>query len=275
MLTVIVVSDATGKTVERIVRSALIQFEDAPAKLVHRRNVRSAEQVREVVQEAAAGECMIVHTLVSDELRRLMLAEARSFSVDSLDVIGPILDRLAVHLDLTPQEKPGLWEQLAEARSREIEAVDFAFHHDDGQNADDLDRAEVVLVGVSRTMKTPTMLYLAYRGWFAANVPIVPGVPGVPLPKGLLSMPSERVFCLAMSRTRLRELRLVRADHEAIPVEPYASAEVIRKELQRADQLSLEHRWRRIEVTGKSVEEVSREIIALLPHEKKVSGTFC
>ena len=276
MLTVIVGSDATGKTVERIVRSALIQFEDAPAKLVHRRNVRSAEQVREVVQEAAAGECMIVHTLVSDELRRLMLAEARSFSVDSLDVIGPILDRLAVHLDLTPQEKPGLWEQLAEARSREIEAVDFAFHHDDGQNADDLDRAEVVLVGVSRTMKTPTMLYLAYRGWFAANVPIVPGVP---LPGGLLSMSSERVFCLAMSRTRLRELRLVRADHEAIPVEPYASAEVIRKELQRAEQLSLEHGWRQIEVTGKSVEEVSREIIALLPHDKKVSdkkvsGTF-
>ncbi|NQU20809.1 MAG: kinase/pyrophosphorylase [Candidatus Nealsonbacteria bacterium] len=265
MLTVIVVSDATGGTAERIVRSALTQFEDAPVDLIYRRNVRSAEQIRYVVQEAAAGKCMIVHTLVSDELRQLMLAGARSFGVDSLDVIGPILDRLAVHLDLTPQEQPGLWKQLSDVRSREIEAVDFAFHHDDGQHADDLKRAEVVLVGISRTMKTPTMLYLAYRGWFAANVPIVPGVP---LPTGLLSTPPRRVFCLAMGRTRLRELRLVRADQEAIPVEPYASPEVIRKELQRAEQLCLEHGWRRIEVTGKSVEEVSREIIALLPHER-------
>ena len=81
---------------------------------------------------------------------------------------------------------------MTEAKTREIEAVSFAFRHDDGQNPQDLDRAEVVLVGVSRSMKTPTMLYLAYRGWFAANVPLVPGLP----PPTLLALPAERVFCL-------------------------------------------------------------------------------
>src|SRR4030042_1651561 len=95
----------------------------------------------------------------------VMLAEGRGVGVGVMDLMGPVLDRLATHLRLTPQEKPGLFQQLVEAQSRQIEAGEFAFRHDDGQNAEELDRAEVVLVGVSRTLKTPTMLYLAYRGW--------------------------------------------------------------------------------------------------------------
>jgi hypothetical protein len=182
-----------------------------------------------------------------------------------LDAIGPMLDRIATHLRVTPQEKPGLFKQLTEARSREIDAVAFAFRHDDGQNAEELGGAEVVLVGVSRTMKTPTMLYLAYRGWFAANVPIVLGMA---LPPALLSVPSPRVFCLLMSARHLQELRRARAGGEGIPPEPYTSLEHVRRELFHCRQLCLVHRWRSIEVTGKSVEEVSRELIALLPKEE-------
>ncbi len=266
MLVVFVVSDATGETAQRMVRSALTQFEDAPVELVRRGNVRTPGQVRAVVQEAAGQHSIILHTLVSDELRRLMLAEARTHGVDSLDMMGPMLDRFATRLKLTPQEKPGLFKQLAEAKSRQIEAVDFAFRHDDGQNADELDGAEVVLVGVSRSMKTPTMLYLAYQGWFAANVPIVLEVAP---PPALLSLPHPRVFCLHMNAGRLQELRRARAIEAGIPEEPYASLEQIRKELSYADELCREHGWRRIEVTGKSVEEVSREIIVLLSSERK------
>ncbi len=262
MLTVFVVSDATGGTAERLVRSALVQFDDAPVTVVRRPELRTAGQIREVVLEAVGRKGLIVHTLVADELRRLMLSESRSQGVDSLDAIGPVLERLTEQLHLTPQEKPGLLKQLTEARSRQIDAVDFAFRHDDGNKVAELDRAEVVLVGVSRTMKTPTMLYLAYRGWFAANVPIVTELP---VPDALLSLPPERVFCLLMNPSRLRELRVVRAANESIPVEPYASAETVRNELRHARSLSLKHRWRIIEVTGKSVEEVSREIIGLLP----------
>ena len=117
MLTVFVVSDATGETVERMARAALTQFGSAPVRLVRRGEVRTAEQVRAVVQEASGGDCIILHTLVSDELRRLMLAESRLHGVDSLDAIGPMLERIATHLRLTPQEKPGLFEQLTEAKS--------------------------------------------------------------------------------------------------------------------------------------------------------------
>lgn len=264
MLTIFVVSDATGETAERVVRSALVQFEKAPATVIRRGHVRSPEQLRAVVQEAAGHDSLILHTLVSDELRRHMLAESRAHGVDAMDVMGPVLDRLATHLRLTPKEKPGLFKQLAEARSRQIEAVEFAFRHDDGQNVDELSRAEVVLVGVSRTMKTPTTLYLAYQGWFAGNVPIVPEIP---VPPTVLSLPHERVFCLVMDPNRLLELRRVRANTFAIPAKSYASLESIHKELRHSDRLRRDHGWRQVDVTGKSVEEVAREIVGLLPIE--------
>ncbi len=186
-----VISDATGETAERVVRAAMVQFDGAAVTVVRRRNIRTPEQVRAAVAEADAQDSIVVHSLVSDKLRRLILEECRLRGVDSLDMLGPLLDRLALHLKLSPQEKPGLLEQLQEAKSRAIEAVEFAFRHDDGQNAEDLDRAEIVLVGVSRTMKTPTMLYLAYRGWFVANVPLVPGLP---LPRALAAFSPARVI---------------------------------------------------------------------------------
>lgn len=266
-LTIFVVSDATGETADRVVRSALVQFPDAPVTIVRRAQVRTAEQVRSVVEEAARRPSLILHTLVSDDLRRLMLTEARTHDVDAMDLMGPVLERLATHLGLTPQEKPGLFRQLEEARSRAVEAVEFAFRHDDGQSPEDLDRAEVVLVGISRTMKTPTTLYLAYRGWFSANVPIIPDLP---LPPALSLLPPERVFHLVGSPGRLAELRRVRASHLGIPLEPYASLAQVQRELRYAENLARRHGWTRVDVTGKSVEEVAREIMALLPGEGEV-----
>ncbi|MEW6567620.1 MAG: pyruvate, water dikinase regulatory protein [Chloroflexota bacterium] len=264
MLTIFVVSDATGETADRVVRSALVQFPDASVTILRRGQVRTPEQVRAVVEEAAGQPSLILHTLVSDDLRRFMLTETRQHDVDSMDLMGPVLDRLATHLGLSPQEKPGLFRQLVEARSREIEAVEFAFRHDDGQNPEDLDRAEVVLVGISRTMKTPTMLYLAYRGWFAANVPIVPEMT---LPPALTRVSSERVFHLVGSPSRLAELRRARSARLGIPPEPYGSLAQVQRELGYAQNVARRHAWKKIDVTGKSVEEVAREIMALLPGE--------
>ena len=261
MLTIFIVSDATGETAERVLKAALIQFSKADVLIERRKNVRTTEQIRAAVEEALARQAMIVHTMVSHRARGELLEEARRRGVDTLDLLGPVMERLATHLKLTPQEKPGLFRQIAEARSREIEAVDFAFRHDDGQNPGDLERAEVVVVGVSRSMKTPTMLYLAYRGWFAANVPLIEQLEP---PPELLALPSSKVFCLLVTPERLMELRRVRAQREGIPHDSYVSLEAIRRELQYAMELSRRRGWRLIEATGKSVEEVSREIIALL-----------
>lgn len=263
MLNVYVLSDSTGETASRLVHAALAQFRDAPVKVVRRANVRSEEQVKEVVLEAAGagGGSFLVYSLVSARLRRLMLEESRLNDVDSLDVLGPVLERLATHLSRMPEEKPGLYQQLLEARDRVIEAVDFAFHHDDGQNVEDLQRAEVVLVGVSRAMKTPTMLYMAYRGWFAANVPLILDMDP---PEPLLAVPPHRVVYLRMLPERLLELRRVRAERTGIPIESYATFECVRRDLDYGRDLVRKHGWLTVDVTGKSVEEASREIIALL-----------
>ncbi len=268
MLRILVVSDATGETAERVVRSALTQFEGAAVSVVRCGGVRTAERVRAVVAEAALHDSLILHTLVADHLRTVMLQEARLHAVDAMDLMGPVLDRLALHLGVSPLEKPGLFDQLAEAASRRIEAVEFAFRHDDGQHVDELDRAEIVLVGVSRTMKTPTTLYLAYGGWFAANVPIVPGIASDP---ALFAVPAERVFGLTMSVPRLVELRRARAGHLGITGERYAALGAVREELAVSQALCAEHGWRRIDVTGKSVEEIAREIL-LLGHRDRASG---
>ncbi len=262
MLTIFVASDATGETAARLVRAGLVQFRNAQPTIVRRGLIRTPKQVRALVLEASRHKSLIVHTLVSHDLRRLMLSESRSREVDSMDLMGPMLDRLVTHLRLPPRLKPGLLRQLAEVQSREIEAVEFAFRHDDGQHAEELREAEVVLVGISRTMKTPTCLYLAYRGWFAANVPIIHGVPP---PRELFKVPRKRVICLVMMPDRLLELRRTRADAFNIPEEPYASLTHIRQELIHARQLCRDRGWQQIEVTGKSVEEAARQIVMLLP----------
>jgi regulator of PEP synthase PpsR (kinase-PPPase family) len=115
-------------------------------------------------------------------------------------------------------------------------------------------------------MKTPTTLYLAYRGWFAANVPLVPGITP---PQSLTALPEERVFCLVAGPDSLQQMRRARAEEESIPLETYISLDQIRRELAYADQLCRKHLWQRIDVTGKSVEEVAREIILILSEENK------
>ena len=261
-LTVFVVSDATGETAARVVRSVLVQFPEAPVEIQQRGKILEPDQIGAVVREAAACGGVIVHTLVSHDLRHMMLEESRALGVDAMDLMGPVLDRLSTHLNLRPQEQPGLFQQLAEARTRQIEAVEFAFRHDDGQHADELGLAEIVLVGVSRTMKTPTTLHLAYRGWFAANVPVVPEIP---VPEELLAVPPARVFCLVMTPVRLQELRRFRAHHLHIGDSPYASLPHIQNELRHSQRLRVKQGWRELNVTGKSVEEVAHEIVLLLP----------
>jgi regulator of PEP synthase PpsR (kinase-PPPase family) len=262
MLTIFVVSDATGETAERVVQSALVQFEGADVRLVRYGNVRTTGQVARIVGEAAGRPALVLHTLVSDDLRRQMLSESRRQAVDAMDLMGPILDRLATHLHRTPREMPGLFKQRGEARLREVEAVEFAFRHDDGQRVEDLARAEVVLVGASRTMKTPTMLYLAYRGWFAANVPLVAEMP---IPESLRAFPAERVFCLLMSPNRLLELRNARAHYLDLPGEDYASIAAVRRDLRYAQRTARHFGWTSLDVTGRSVEEIAQEIVTLLP----------
>ena len=265
MLTVFVVSDATGDTAQRMIRAALVQFQDAPVRLVRRAHVRTPRQVHAVVHEARDSQAMIIHTLVSDELRRMMRAEARTHGVDALDIMGPILERL----DHPPATRP----------AREARAVPRLDRGEDPRNRGrlvrlpprrraerarpgsrgsgvggrlaDHENAHHALLGLSRLV----------RGQRAAGAGLAAAA------RPCWTCPRERVFCLTMAPEKLQQLRRVRAEEESIPLHPYASLEQIRAELSYVDELCRKHQWQRIDATGKSVEEVAREIIEWLEEE--------
>jgi [pyruvate, water dikinase]-phosphate phosphotransferase / [pyruvate, water dikinase] kinase len=265
-ISIFIVSDATGGTALRMVRSALVQFGDMGVELIQHTHVNTPQRVQTVVDEATRKKSLILHTIVSSDLRRLMLQQSRLAGIDAMDLMGPVLDRLSVFLNRPPIEEPGLYKHLAEGKSREIAAVEFAFRHDDGRKPEDLPSAEIVLVGISRSLKTPTTLYLAYHGWFTANVPLILEVQP---PYELFSVPSEKVFCLVMAESRLLELRQTRASATNLPHGSYVLPEYIRDEISYAKKLCRDYKWQLIDTTGKSIEEIAREILELRPELEK------
>jgi regulator of PEP synthase PpsR (kinase-PPPase family) len=256
-----VVSDGTGRTAERALNAALTQFGDVRIDVVRVQNVRTREEVFRVVREAAAAKAFIIHTLVTDELRGDILRIGRQHNVETIDLMGTLLGRLSELFSVSPAEKPGLFSQLNRVYFRRVESMEFAINHDDGVRVDELRDAEIVLLGVSRTFKTPISVYLAYRGWFVGNVPIIFNVP---IPQIISEIPAQNVFCLDTNPARLAELRRTREVYLRDAVGDYAHPDFVRREVHWARGIfSQQSKWRVIDVTNKSIEEISSEILLL------------
>jgi len=266
---IFIISDGTGKTAQRLVEAALTQFEKAVVKIEIRPGVRTEKQILEVLEEAAEVNGFIVYTIVSKELRDFILRLSRLYSLGTIDLIGPLLAQLSNRLSDSPVEKPGLFHELNKVYFQRIEAVEFAFHHDDGQRLDELSKAEIVLVGVSRTFKTPLSIYLAFKGWFVANVPIILGMEPPPV---LFDLPPGRVFGLSTDPDYLLTLRRVRHKHLRGATRGYANPKSISQELLYAQEIfSQQPHWPIINVTNKSIEEIASEILLIIRklHESK------
>jgi len=258
---IVVASDGTGQTAEVVVRAALVQFRGAEVQIHLRSDVRTAEDVRAAVREASRVGGLIVHTLVSQEMRSLMLTEARAQRVPTIDLLGPLLLRLEDLLALQPLAKPGLFRDADAEYRRRFEVMDFTVRHDDGQAPEGLLQAELVLVGVSRTSKTPLSMFLAWRGLRVANVPIVHQLP---LPEELSRVAPRKVVGLTIKPERLLELRRSRLQQmETPPKFPYADVRQIFAELEYARALCAGGGWPVVDVTDKSIEEVAAEILVL------------
>lgn len=271
MYHIFVVSDGTGSTAEQVVNAALTQFKEAEVAIERRSRVRTEEKVRRVVQEAERVSGCIVHTLVLNELREAMLHIGRQHNVETIDLMGPLLARLSRQLTVSPAEKPGLFRQLNEEYFRRIETMEFALHHDDGQRVHEIDKAEIVLVGVSRTFKTPLSVYLAFRGWLMANVPII--LDREP-PSKLDELPPGRVCGLTINPDRLAELRRAREEYLGGATGEYADLDFVRREVAYAESFFRRHSdWPVVNVTDKPIEEIASEIVALLRNRKTDSHT--
>jgi len=258
---VFVVSDATGRTAELVVRAALVQFQGAEVQLTLRSHVRSAEAVRRVVDEASLAGGLIVHTVVSAALRNAILTEGRSRGVPTIDLLGPLLLRLEDLLRLQPMAKPGLFREMDQEYRRRFEVFEYAVKHDDGQDPRGLAQADVVLVGVSRTSKTPLSVFLAGRGLRVANVPVVHRLA---LPEELFRVDPRKIVALTIKPDRLLELRRARLQQmETPPKFPYADPRQVWAELEYAQRLFGQGGWPVVDVTDKSIEEVAAELLVL------------
>lgn len=262
MFHIYAVSDATGTTAERVVRAALVQFDDHRIEITRCGNIRNTDQIREIVSQARETGGFVVHTFVYENLRHVMLTEGRAQNVTTIDLMGPLLARLTELLATPPRSEPGLFEPFDTAYLQRIEAINFSVRHDDGRSIDDLDQAEIVLVGVSRTSKTPLSIFLANRGWKVANVPIALGIEP---PPQLFELPRRRVCGLVIKPERLTELRKARIQRLGTPISGYADLEHIRNEVTYAYHIFERRRdWPLVDVTAKPIEEAASEVVTLV-----------
>ncbi len=169
------VSDGTGTTADLVVRAALSQF-DTSIDVRKFPKVRSLSQIDQVISQAVQERAIVVHTLVSEALRQAMVEQCKAHHLPTIDLMGPLLSRFAEEFAAPPKAEPGVFKPFADEYLRRMSALEFAVRHDDGQHSEELSHADIVLLGLSRTAKTPLSIHLAYQGWKVANVPIVLGL---------------------------------------------------------------------------------------------------
>ena len=243
-------------------RACLVQFDGAQAVEHVWSMVRTRSQIERVIAGVEANRGVVLFTLVSDTLRGLLQEGCRRIQAPAIPVLDPVIGALASYLGRESRGLPGKQHLLDSEYFARIDAMTFALNHDDGQSSWGLNDADVCLVGVSRTSKTPTCLYLANRGIKAANVPFVPGVP---LPPELLEAKHPLIVGLTNDPERLIQLRRNRLDllHHDQATE-YTNIDAVRAEVREARRVFVERHWPVIDVTRRSIEETAAAIMKLL-----------
>ncbi len=250
-----VCSDAVGETAEAVAKATARQFATEKVRIKRYGGIKHEDEVKALIQEAASAGGFIAYTLVQPELRETMREEAIRASVKAVDVMGPMMQAFIDTFNDSPKYQPGLLHEMDDHYFRKIEAVEFAVRYDDGKDARGLLHAQVVLVGVSRTSKTPLSIYLAHKGIRTANYPIAPEVK----PPEELFMKADRLIVgLTMNPERLLKIRTERLKALGLPVHAhYASLDRIRDELSFADGLMAKLGCPVIDVTEKAIEETA------------------
>lgn len=240
----------------------MTQFKTTDVYLHRFPNVRSVEEVINLMEQAQGLRGVVAFTFVIPELRRTIVEEGIKRGVPTIDILGPVLSRLQDLLELSPLAIPGLFRHLRKEYYDRIEAIDFAVKHDDGRNIRTITDADIILVGVSRTSKTPISIYLAYRGFKTANVPVIYKRP---LPEILNKIDKNKIVGLTVDPYRLKEIRSVRAERlHMSPDDPYINFKIIHREVNYALSIFRERGWKILDVTSKSIEEAATIIMELL-----------
>ncbi|ABR49160.1 protein of unknown function DUF299 [Alkaliphilus metalliredigens QYMF] len=260
-LVIYILSDSIGETAEQVAKAAISQFDTEDYEIRRFPFITEKHHIDEMLQEAKKENSVIVFTMVVEELRNYIMEEAEKMQIRSIDIMSPVLHAMGGALTTTPKREPGLIRRLDEKYFRKVEAIEFAVKYDDGKDSRGLAKADIVLVGISRTSKTPLSMYLAHRNMKVANVPLVPEVTP---PKELYEVPSQKIIGLTTNPIKLIEIRQERLKALGLKNEAsYASMERILEELEYAEGIMKRIGCPVIDVSTKAVEESAGIILEI------------
>jgi len=254
-----IMSDGTGETADLLLKSALVQYPGASLHIARYKNVRTESQVTAIFEEAQQKRGVVVYTMVTPALRDFVEQTAQNFAVPAVDLLGPLFSLLSRCLTQSQKGVPGLFHQVNDSYFKRIEAIEFTVKHDDGRFPDNLEMADVILVGLSRTSKTPLSIYLSYKGLKVANVPVVLGIP---LPEKLFETDQKKIIGLLIepaALVKIRRERLLKMGDD--PHSSYADPQQVELEIEYCRNIFKQHRrWPVFDVTNKALEETAAEI---------------
>lgn len=257
-----IISDSVGETAESVIKAGLSQFTIDAYQIKRVRYVDNRETIDKTLAKAAESHALIGFTLVDPKLRNHLVMQAEKMNVEAIDIMGPVLDSLERVLKETPLFKPGLVHKLDEDYFKRVEAIEFAVKYDDGQDPRGIMQADIVLIGVSRTSKTPLSQYLALKCLKVANVPIVPEVDP---PSELFNIDASKCIGLNISPEKLNEIRKERLKALGLADQAiYANLQRINEELAYFDQIVDQIGCEVVDVSSKAVEEIANTILHMI-----------
>lgn len=259
---VYVISDSLGETGEMMARAAAEQFNGNEYEIKRYPFISNEEQIMEIVEEASAHRSVILITTVLEHLRDKLVEECKKLDIPTVDLLLPLVDVFSNFLGVKPAGEPGLVHRLDERYFKKVEAVEFAVKYDDGKDPRGVKKADLVLIGISRTSKTPLSMYLAHKNIKVANIPLVPEVP---VPDELYEVPSNRIIGLTTNPYKLNEIRQERL--KALGLDSHASyADLgrILEELEYSEKLMKKLGCPVIDVSSKAVEETANIIVEIM-----------
>ncbi|HXY55322.1 MAG TPA: pyruvate, water dikinase regulatory protein [Nitrospirota bacterium] len=263
------VGDSTGETISKLARASLAQFSREQVEVKTFFMITDKHHLAQVIKQAAEDEALIAFTIIQPLLRDFLIREAERQGMKAIDVIGDFILQLSTFLEEKPAEIPGRQYVLDEDYYRRIEAINFAVKHDDGKTPQGLKLADLVLVGLSRTSKTPLSAYLANQGWKVANVPIHPDMD--PPDELLKQVDPKRVFGLLIDVEHLVKLRAARLQQLGLePYAKYADPVTVCDEIEWCRTFYEQHpRWRVLDISSRAIEETAASILRAYQTGKK------
>lgn len=268
--TVYVISDSLGETGEKLAHAAISQFDQEDIDVIRVPFVRHSDQLRDIVAEAEEKGAVICHTLVSPDLRETIDELSREHHVRYVDLLGPMLDAVSSIAKTKPRMKPGLIHKLDEEYFKKVEAIEFAVKYDDGKNPSGFEKADIVLIGVSRTSKTPMSMYLAHKKYKVANLPLVPEVA---LPEEIFRVPPYRIVGLIIDPYKLNTIRTERMKALGFSgTANYTDIARIEDELAYAKAVMRQLHCVVLDVSNRAIEETASRIIEIIQRNRQIYG---